>query len=308
MMEITISIIGFGNIGKYICGLLLTNKDARFHINVIDIDWKVYGAILDMQHAAELYERHNISYNSDELLASSDYIFHCAGASVPKGKSRLVTCQSSIEITEAVFRNFNPKKEPFIIVVANPVEIISFVTQRLTDLPSSRVIGTGTYLDSVRMNHVIKTTDTAISAVDAILLGEHGTTAFLSEQLSTVDGAPFSNYFSHDSIDELMNTVKAAAEEIKQTQSATIYGVSFCAVELFNALLRADNSKYAVSTALTDDLKEVVGSTPIFLSLFSEIGDHGAIPVSTYIPNDQERQLLQKSIDLITPSIPLKYL
>ena len=306
--NLVISVIGFGNIGKFITGLLVLNKDFGFQINIMDTDWKVLGAILDFRHGAQLFPNHEISYNSEKLLNSSDFIFHCAGASVPKGKSRLVTCKASIEITETIFNKFKPSKAPFIIVVANPVEIISHITQKITGLPKQNVIGTGTYLDSTRMNYLIESTNKDITSVNSIILGEHGTTAFLSEQLSTINGHPFNSVFDQDTIEELLNSVKASAAEIKKTQVATIYGVSYCAHRIFESLLTEDSQTYPVSTCLIDNLKGVLGNTEIYLSLLSEVNNAGAQPISSYHPSGEELAQLQKSVDLIIPCIPRKYL
>ncbi len=307
-MEMTVSIIGFGNIGKFISGLLFANKEHKIQLNVIDTDWQVYGAVLDMEQGIELFPNQRIAYNSETLLNQSDFIFHCAGASVPKGKSRLVTCQKSIEITQAIFKNYRPKTEAFIIVVANPVEIITFITQRVTSLPQSHVIGTGTFLDSIRMNHAIRTTNPAVKAPNAILLGEHGTTVFLSEQLSTIDELPISHFYEKDSIEELMNKVKASAEEIKKTQEATIYGVSYCAIQIFEALLNEKVMHAPVSTFVPESINAELQKTPISLSLYSQLNKSGAQAFDEYVPNEHELEALNKSVNLITPFIPKQYL
>lgn len=306
-MELIVTIIGFGNVGKIIGALLLPYKDYRFTINIIDTDPNVFGAILDLEHGKQLYENHRVSHNSKELLNTSDFIFHCAGGSVPLGGNRLAVCQSSIEITEAIFKNFKPTKKPFIIVVANPVEIITFMTQKITGLPKENVIGTGTFLDSIRMNYVVKKTDLGITSVDAILLGEHGTTAFLSEQLSTVNGLPFNSLFNNDTLEELMMQVKTSAQEIKKTQKATIYGVSYCAMQIFESLLSEHVKKIPVSTFIPFNMSQIIGATDISISLLCEISSKGAHPIASYHPNSYEAKCLEKSISQMKACIPKRY-
>lgn len=306
-MKLIISIVGFGNIGKTIAPLLLNYKIYSFHINIVDTDSKVKGAILDVEHAAELTENHKVSFNNEELLNNSDFIFHCAGASVPKGKSRLVSCQASIEITEAVFLNYKPYKKPFIIVVANPVEIISYITQKITALPKENIIGTGTLLDSIRMNYSAKQMNGNISKVDSILLGEHGSTAFLSEQLSTVDSIPFHSFFDTSKVEKLMGLVKSSASEIKETQKATIYGVGFCAIQIFESLLSSEVRKFPISTFIPESLSNVLGESKIYLSLLSELSSKGSQPVKSYRPDKKEIDYLKDSIHIIKSCIPSKY-
>ena len=307
-MNIVISIIGFGNIGKLICALLLPYKGYHFTINIVDIDPNIKGALTDFDHGSNLYPNHSLASNSEFLLNNSDFIFHCAGASVPKGKSRLFTSKHSIEITESIFKNFKPIKTPFIIVVANPVDIISTITYKITGLPQSHIIGTGTFLDSIRMNYIVGKLDKDISSIDAILLGEHGTTAFLSEQLSTINNQPFNKFFDYDCIDDCMELVKSSANEIKSTQSATIYGVSYCALNIFELLLSKESQNRPVSALIPENFKKELGGFNIFLSLYATINNQGARPNDRYIPNDIEMASLKKSVDILVPMIPEKYL
>jgi L-lactate dehydrogenase len=306
-VERIISIVGFGNIGKLVCALLLPYKHHRFAINIIDIDDDVRGAVTDMRHGKELFPNHSIHYNDQAMLSDSDFIFHCAGASVPKGKSRLYTCQQSIEITEAIFSDFKPNKEPFIIVVANPVEIISAVTQQLIGLPTSHVIGTGTFLDSIRMDQIISSNNPELKDISAILLGEHGATAFLSEELSAIEGAPITDRFDESALNEYMELVKRSAEEIKSTQDATIYGVSYCALHIMDLLMSDEGGLLPVSTAVPEYLKPELGEANIYLSLMCKIDKNGAVPIESYQPQEKEFELLRNSYNLIVPCFPEKY-
>lgn len=307
-MNRVISIVGFGNIGKLICALLLPNKEHHFTINIVDIDPAIKGAITDFEHGIQLYPNHTITHNSEVLLNNSDFIFHCAGASVPKGKSRLYTCRQSIEITEAIFKNFKANKTPFIIVVANPVDIISTITYKLTGLPHTHIIGTGTFLDSIRMNQIVRKVNPKLSSIDSVLIGEHGATTFLSEQLSSIDGRPFSAFFDASELRHNMDLVKSAAAEIKVTQDATIYGVSYCAIQLFEALLSQKSQNLPVSVLIPKTLQKDLGGADLFLSLYATINNQGALPNASYEPNASEIVSLKACVDLILPLIPEKYL
>lgn len=306
-MEFVVTIIGFGNIGRIIGSLLLMNKDFSFIIHIMESNEQVSGAIMDFQQGAQLYENHQVVCNREEVLNTSDFIFHCAGASVPKGKSRFVICQESVAITEAIFKNFHPTKKPFIIVVANPVEVISFITQKITGLPKENIIGTGTFLDSMRMNYAVNQMDRHISSVNAILLGEHGKTVFLSEQLSTVNEMPFHTFFEKDTLDKLMKLVKNSAKQIKETQKSTIYGVGFCAMQIFDSLLSLNGKRLPVSTFIPENLRPILGDSDIYLSLLSHLSTNGSHPMENYFPNKNEVKYLKKSMNLIKSNIPRKY-
>ncbi len=307
-MKLTISIIGFGNIGKAICSLLLPFKGYEFTINIIDTNEEVQGAILDFQHGNQLFNAHKIVFNNFDLFNESAYVFHCAGASVPKGQSRLFTCNESIRITEAVLKNYSPRVNPIFIIVSNPVEIIATITQKITGLPSSSIIGTGTLLDSLRMNYCISKSHPELVNVNSVVIGEHGSTAFYSRQLSQINGENSSSYLNDETIEQLMTEVVNSAALIKTTQKATIYGVSFCAIRIFESLLSKDDFYYPVSTKIPDWLKSSLKTDGVYLSLYSKISSNGAFPDPNYQPNKQELQLLQKSVDSLLPCIPKHYL
>ncbi|MEQ8908589.1 MAG: hypothetical protein RIC95_05325 [Vicingaceae bacterium] len=295
-MELTISILGFGNIGKLLGALLLPYRQFRLQLNVMDPDPLVKGAFLDLQHSAQLYPHHRLSYNSQRLFEQSDFIFHCAGASVPIGKSRLEVCAKSIEITESIFNNVSFQKAPFLIVLANPVDLITHFTQKVTALPKSKVMGTGTLLDSIRMNFLIQQKYPKLKEVNAVLLGEHGSSVFLSKQLSSIQGKPFIDYLRQNEIDEIMNSVKSAADEIKETQGATLYGASFCALKVFEALLLEKEQFMPLSSFPLAQLKEQLRKTDLCLSLPTYLSAKGARVDKNYLPKEDELKKLGQSL------------
>lgn len=305
---LNVSIIGFGNIGKFICGALLAHVKNQLIINVIDTDENVIGAFKDLQDASQLQQLHQLSFNSTSQLDDADFIFHCAGASVPKGESRLTTCSASIEITEQVFQGFEPKKNPFIIVLANPVEIITYVTQKITQLPKEKVVGTGTLLDSIRMNQFIHSKHQKFESIDTVLLGEHGSTVFLSSFHSKIDNKAVEQILSDRERTEAIDQVKRRAEQIKETQDATIYGVAHCALTIFNALVADNTIHLPVSTFIPETLASRCWNKHVSVSLMAEIRMKGIKALDNYVPNEDEMKLLNKSIIQIHSCIPDKYL
>ncbi len=304
-MKRILSIVGFGNIGKAVCAQLLSRNEA-FVINIMDPNPNVAGAVLDFQHGAQLYPQHQLRLNDFEEFNQSHFIFHCAGAAVPKGKSRLDTCQESIYMTEAIFKDYQPKVEPYIIVVSNPVDIIAYITLKITGLPAKNIVGTGTFLDAIRMNYSIKKRLGSNNLVDAILLGEHGNSVFVSELLSKINGEPLHSKFNATEIESILYEVKQAAGEIKNTQAATIYGVTYCAMRLFEALASEQEHFYPVSTQVPAELLERLQSKDIYLSFYSRICRKGVFPVESELTN-KEIEGFQKAASELLPCIPEKY-
>lgn len=307
-MNKTITLLGLGNIGKQVCSSLIAMKYFSFTINIIELSNEPSGAFLDLEHAAVLYPNHNLSWNNQELLNQSDYVFHCAGGSIPKGKSRLEVTEKSILITEQVFKDFKPLKSCKIIVISNPVDLISFITQKVTGIPSHNIIGVGTFLDSIRMNDYVKKALPKQNNINCILLGEHGETAFVSHQLSKMNNRAINLTLEQEQVALLLEKTKGAAKEIKQTEEATIYGISLCAIRIFESLLEEKETKVPVSTEMPDWLCKVLNTEKIFLSLYAKINQDGVKVCEDYQPNNEELQLLQNSYDKLIPLIPKKYL
>lgn len=307
-MNKVITILGFGNIGKQICSSLISMKEYAFTINIMELPDEKTGAILDFQHALDLFPNHKILLNNQAAFNASNFIFHAAGGAIPKGKSRLEVVEKSIAITEEVFKDFEPLKDCKIIVISNPVDIIAFITQKITGLPNSSIIGTGTFLDSIRMNYYVKKSLPQQNNIDCILLGEHGETTFVSTQFSKINNENINLALKQDQISALLEQTKGAAKEIKQTEDATIYGVSFCAIKILEALLEKKKTKMPVSTQLPAWLCKTLNTERIFLSLYSEINQDGATFYNDYNPNKEELQQLENSYKKLIPLIPKKYL
>jgi len=302
-MKIVVSILGFGNVGKQICSSLLS-LDNELIINIIDISSKIEGAFLDIKHASELFSSVQIDLNNSTLFNQSDFIFHSAGASVPKGMNRLAATLESIRITDSIFKIYVPKENSKIIVISNPVEIITHVVQKITGFPKENVIGTGTFLDSIRMNYYSKVGFKNILS-NFFLLGEHGTTVFLSEQLSRVNKYPVNQTFSKSQVHKFVVETKNAAKQIKKTQEATIFGVSYCAIQIFKSFINSEESLLPLSIKMPAQLCDLMQKKSIYLSLPTIINSKGAYFKSDYVPDNHDLEGLNISYLKLINYIPM---
>lgn len=306
-MELVVTIIGFGNIGKCIGSLLLNLKNLPKVINVLDPDPNIIGAFYDFEHATQLYPSVSIKLNDFDIFNDSDVIFHCAGPSVPKGESRLSIGEKSVQVTEQIFNNYKSTKSSKIIVVSNPVEIITFVTQRITNLQPQNVIGTGTMLDSLRMQSIIKNKYPEFAEIEPVILGEHGDSMFVSCSLSKLNGIQLNKSIGNDELEMLLREVKDAAKIIKQTQGATIYGVSHCAVYLYESIVYDKTIKVPASVEIPEYLTKDLILPPISLSLYCAINGQGAYPIKSALNDNNDIEFLQKSAHALYDCIPVSY-
>jgi L-lactate dehydrogenase len=294
--KLTISIIGFGNVGKCVLYQLLNESKHHFCINIIEPNQSNYGSFLDISHASFIDKQHQLVWNGQNLLAGSDFIFHCAGANIPLNSTRLSVIKESIAITTAIFQNFRSNVNPIIIVIANPVDIISSLTYQLTALDASRVIGTGTSLDTIRMNYYIEQViGNNQKEIETLLLGEHGDSIVLMRSLSFIGKLPLENVIKDELVTHCINRMKNAATIIKETQGATYYAVAKCATSILNNILYFSNTRVPLSVLLPTQLQKRFKCPPLFMSIPTKLTKNGAFPVLDFKCSDEELLQLQIS-------------
>lgn len=298
-MKPVISIIGLGNVGQTIVQSLLMIKDHMFIINIMD-PGNVSGSVYDLQHAAAVYKYHDIVYNDPELLNQSDFIFHTAGPSFELGATRLSITDESIKMTYTIFKDFVPKKKPYVIVISNPVDIISYHTWKATGLPSNQVFGTGTFLDTVRFEHLLATAfKLNTSYIKGLILGEHGDSQVPVKSRTTVGNIHPHKASNQQKIDHAAIATVKAAYEICLTQGATKYGVSLCAIRMMLSILDDSVLEAPASILINKKHQQILKCNPIYLSLPCQLSKKGISQKNIDDLTLAEISLLQKSAEVI---------
>src|SRR3989344_5716506 len=176
-----VSIIGAGFVGSTAAYAMLVQGIAST-IALIDINKeKAHGEALDLEHGLSFVEDSKIIFgDSYSLLEGSDVVVICAGVGQKPGETRL----ELIEKNSAIFKSIVPnivKHAPntVIVVVTNPVDILTYLTIKYSGLPKERVFGTGTTLDTSRFRHYLgEHFSVSSKSIHAYILGEHGDSEF----------------------------------------------------------------------------------------------------------------------------------
>lgn len=269
-----IAIIGFGETGSCITSLII-HEYADIIIHVLDPSDDISGRLLDMQHAAA-FRNIEITFNNSNSLSLADYIFYCAGARNAKDGDRISVTQQNKELIEVIFGNVKLKSTVKIIVVTNPVELIStWISEYFNH--EIVVVGTGTLLDTYRFKFLLsKSLNVLPNEVEAIVIGEHGQgmTPILSQ--TKAKGKLIQSLLSENELSRLTKDLKDSAKTIRLTEEATKYGVSECAVVLMNQFESPDPLKTIASVAAPEAIKEQFQITsPIFVSLACVVSKNG---------------------------------
>jgi L-lactate dehydrogenase len=303
---IDVTVIGFGNVGSSLSLLLLNNKhDIR--LNVMEPDAQREGAFLDLSHGMTLYPNKELATNDEDLFSNADFVFYTAGTPNVHGGSRLSTAKQNIKLTKEIFEGRRFVKTPYVVVITNPVDIVSHSVFQYSELPSSHVIGTGTFLDSVRLAYYLSTlSDYHADNIDAFVLGEHGESQVATYSMTTVHGQPISEYseFTKFDLETAKDLTRNAAFQIRETQKGTTYGVSKCAEVLMDYLLGDEEHILTLSVLTNDHYRQLLDlDHDIYISVPVKVSSKGVEPVDEISLASNEFEALKESARILAEII-----
>lgn len=291
----TISIIGFGNVGRNIAHILINTPDCRFTINIMDPGPNVRGSILDLGQATFLKQNQSITENSIELFNASDFIFYSAGFGVPPGGSRSDLSQRNCDLVDEIFKDYKPTVDAKIIAITNPVDNVAHRIYQATGLDASKVIGTGTLLDSIRMNYFLSQIKPELSNFQSVLLGEHGPSIVVANSLSKVGDLKLDQCFTQSEIELALQQTITAASVIKETQGASIYAIADCSVYIMRQMIFDTNVILPLGGLIPEFFHKKIDCKDIYLSLPSVLNKDGMKILEDFKLEDEEWNKLKIS-------------
>ena len=183
------------------------------------------------------------------------------------------------------------RPDTVLLLVANPVDVLTYFAQKYSDLPKQQVIGSGTFLDSARLRGILATkAEVAASSIDAYVLGEHGESQFVAWSLASIGGVPLDQALtSNQSIDKkaITEETKNKATNIIKNKGATNYGIGGVAASICKSILFDQRNIRPVSH-YHDELD-------VCLSVPAVLGRKGIVRSVNMPLSDEEKGLLEKS-------------
>jgi len=273
-----VAIVGTGLVGSS-TGFSIVTQGICDELMLIDINKeRAYGEMLDIRDSLEYLNR-NVKITTGDYndCGDMDIIVITAGAPPKKGETRLDMLELSAKIVKSIIDPIMQSGfDGIFIVVSNPVDVITHYVQKLSNLPKNQVIGTGTALDSARLQQMIA----EISGVDprsvyAFSMGEHGDSQMVPWSTVTVGGKPFYDIIqdNKDTIGDvdLEALVKATAQrgwDIVSRKGTTYYGIATTCAGIIKAILNDENRIIPVSTLLEGEYGEydVYAGVPTILN------------------------------------------
>ncbi|MBQ2720042.1 MAG: L-lactate dehydrogenase [Clostridia bacterium] len=306
-MKNKVTIIGAGSVGAATAYSLLS-RDVASEVVLIDINTeKALGEALDIKQATPFLDNCDIYAGSYSDAVGSDVVIITSGIGRRPGQTRLELVQTNVGIIKSIATEI-VKYAPnaLYILVANPVDILTYAFIKYTGLPKNQVFGTGTVLDTIRLRtrlaeiyHVNK------GQVHANVLGEHGDSSFVAWSTATIAGVPLDEYtnaiatpmnFSTEYKREDVETyVKKSGGKIISRKGCTVYGIATTSMHIVKTL------KGDAETALTvSSLHEgEYGLKDICLSSLSLVDSKGVKSIITQKLSDDEMRRLYASAEAL---------
>lgn len=295
-----VTVVGAGFVGSTTAYTLMLSGLIS-EIVLIDLNTeKAEGEVMDMNHGMPFVRPVNIYRGDYKDCAGSDIVVITAGANQKEGETRIDLVKKNTAVFKSIVGEvIKYNKDCILLVVTNPVDILTYVTYKLSGFPKNKVIGSGTVLDSARFRYLIgKHVGVDTRNVHAYIMGEHGDTEVPAWSLANIAGIPMDKYCKdcHQCKDQLSRqdiyeSVKNAAYEIIGKKGATYYAVALAVRRIVEAIVRNENSIMTVSSLLEGQY----GLNDIFLSVPTIVNKDGIDRILDVPLNEEETQLLKKS-------------
>ncbi len=312
-----VAIIGAGNVGATIAYACLIRGVGK-EIAIYDTNRKKVDAeVLDLNHGLQFVPMATVEGSDDIAVCEhAAVVVVTAGAKQKPGQTRMDLAGANAAICrELIPRLIAVAPDALILLVTNPVDVITYVAQKLSHLPSRRVLGSGTVLDSSRFRYLIANRcSVAVQNVHAYIVGEHGDSEIPLWSSASIANVLLKDWsvrghgrLSESDRTEIFDNVKNAAYQIVEGKGATNYAIGLAAAKILEALLHDENRILPVSSLLMDyralgrtadaALDDVCLSVPCIVN-------RGGIEQPLSVPmNDAEAAGLRRSAETIRGAV-----
>jgi L-lactate dehydrogenase len=304
-----VAIIGAGSVGATLA-FNLALKSSVAEIALIDSNReKAEAEALDIKQGASMGRSFKINAESYEACRDSEIVVVTAGARQHPGESRMDLLARNVSIMKGVTHSVMESGfSGIFLVITNPVDVLTWVVYAESGLPASRVIGSGTTLDSSRLReYVARHCSVYPQNIHGYILGEHGDTSFPAWSMLTIGGMRLEDFCRGcGECADMENFKRMAASEIRQAaykiiaaKGSTYYAIAQAASAIVESIVRDERRILPVSTAR----KDFRGIARTAFSFPTIVGRGGAAPVLDFSLSPEEEELLLASASFVAENI-----
>ena len=306
-MQKKITIIGAGAVGSTTAFALLT-RGAASEVVLIDVNTdKALGEALDIKQATPFIDNCDIYAGSYADAVGSDVVIITSGIGRKPGQSRLELVQTNVGIIKQIATDIvKAAPNAIYILVANPVDILTYAFLKYTGLPKNQVFGTGTVLDTIRLRtRLSEIYNVNKQQVHANVLGEHGDTSFVAWSTATIAGVPLDQY--NEAIASAYNIpteykredvetyVRKSGGKIISRKGCTVFGIATASMHIVKALSGKAESAMTISSLHQGEY----GISDVCLSSLTLVGPKGVGGIITQNLSDEELKKLHASAEAL---------
>ena len=294
-----IAVLGTGLVGStYAYTAVLQGLASE--VCLIDVDQdKARGHALDLAHATALGQRCDVWAGTIEDAADADVIMISAGFSQKPGQTRLDLISQNANIVGDIAREVGRLAPSAVyLVTTNPVDIMAYVAMKESGAPPSRVIGSGTALDTVRLRFLIgERLGVDPRSVHAFVLGEHGDSEVVAWSRANVAGTPLGEWPQIDEFDRqsIEDDVRNAAYQVIRLKGATYYAIGLTLAKITEAILKDTHTVFSVSAYLDGEY----GISGVHLGVPAVIGRSGVVATIETPLSPEELSALRQSAEVV---------
>lgn len=297
----SVGIIGTGWVGSSVAISTLHLGAAR-KLLLYDVREEVAeGEAMDLAHGSSYYPQATVESVPLEELQRTSVVVIAAGRGGSPGESRLDLLRDNVQLMNQLagtFRGYGG----IVVIVTNPVDVLTYVFQRESELPPERVIGTGTMLDTTRLRQVLgRDLDLDAHSIHAQVIGEHGDSEVCVWSSATVGGKRLRDWpgWSQKREDEAAQEIREAAYRIIERKGATNHAIGLVTANLLSGMLRDQRRVLTVSRVQAGAL----GLDQVALSLPTVVSSDGAESIVEPDLNESEAAALQASAGKLREAI-----
>lgn len=306
-----VGIIGSGLVGATAAYAIMMRKAAGEVVLIDANEKRAIAEAADIQHAVPFVHATEVYAGNYNDLKDAKVIVIAAGASQKPGETRLILLERNAAIlNEIIPRAISLSPNAIFLIATNPVDIITHISAKIAEkhgVPHSRVIGTGTTLDTARFRSLLGVhLGVDPQHVHGYVIGEHGDSEVLTWSLVDIGGVSLEDFIAHRGIEfnekiksEIDSGVRNAAYKIIEGKGSTYYGIGGAIARIVDVINRDNRAVMTVATVKD----EVEGVDDVTLSLPHLVGGDGDLGVLPLKMNVSERQLLKKSAVIIKEKI-----
>ena len=295
-----VTVVGAGNVGATVANVL-AHEDIVNQVVLIDIKGDMAAG-----KALDTWQQAPIDYYSTSLIGTDDYahtadsdiVVITAGLPRKPGMSRDDLIATNAKIVNSVTENIlKYSKEPIIIVVSNPLDVMTYAAFKSAGIPAHKVLGMAGILDTARYRAFLSTElNVSPKDIQAVLMGGHGDTMVPLPRYTTVAGIPVTELIDSEKLDQIVERTKFGGGELVQLMGTSAwYAPGAAAAQMVTAIVKNEQRIFPCCVLLNGEY----GMKDIFLGVPVKLGKNGIEQIIELQLNEEEMELLKSSASAV---------